>query len=338
MPYFNTFYRYLFLWFLLIFFLNLPAKGTDNYDVFQSISEIEKQVYNKEYKQENFYLRLDRLEKSIFNTIYKDSIYDRLKRIQEILSLSKSLKINNERQNILDLLENRYFGAIYREETIDKRLSRLEEIMFGRIYIGNIDYRFKNLIKQIPASNQQTIFNMQSKNISESTYFSDVKKTKAKEITENIEFPIKVYIFPISEALVSNAQKAVQIWSEYIQITVTDQINDADIVISWKKHFTNIIKQEKTENGKSQYFIYSGKYKDTDFLNKFLVHQLGHSLGIWGHSNSKKDIMYPFKEFKNDLNFREFNDQYTDTSVEDSPARPSDRDVNTLIKIYGKDY
>lgn len=333
------YFSYLLIIFLFIISLKLPINAAENNDdVYKSITAIERQIYNKDYIQENFYLRLDRVERSVFNKTYKDSIYDRLARIQQVLTLSKSLKINNERQNILDLLENRYFGTVYRDENLEKRLSRLEEVMLDRVYIGSNDFRFDNLIKQIPASNQQKILDTSAKikKSTDSNYYIDVEKVRAKEIISGKDFPIKIYIFPETEVLLSSAKKAVQIWSEYIQVAVTDEIKDADIVISWKKHYTNIVKLEKTEEDKYQYYIYTGKYTGSDFLNKFLVHQIGHSLGIWGHSSNKNDIMYPFKEFKSDLNFRDFNDQYADINVKYSPSRPSNRDINTLIKIYGK--
>jgi hypothetical protein len=338
MPESKRFIFCLFLAFILLL-LNFPVYGTDNSDpaIYETISKIEKQVYNKQYKQENFYLRLERLEKSIFNSVSTDTIYNRLARLQEILEFSKSIKIESDRQNILNLLETRYFGQIYKDEKIEQRLSRLEESMFERIVIGNLDYRFENLIKQMPASNQQKLTKLAAKkshNIS-SNYFTDIQKSNNKEHPAIKDFPIYIFISPESDTLVKNAKKAIQIWSEYIQILITDQISDADIVISWKKNYSNIIKLEQTkDNDEKKYYIYCGKYKDSKFINKFLVHQIGHSLGIWGHSNNKNDIMYPFIEFKNDINYKELNDQFPDMSVEFAPSRPSDRDINTLIKIY----
>lgn len=47
-----------------------------------------------------------------------------------------------------------------------------------------------------------------------------------------------------------------------------------------------------------------------------LVHEIGHALGMLGHSKNKSDIMYP------------------DTS--NYNRRPSRRDINTVRKIYGK--
>jgi|GEM_PF-3411334 len=358
---------------LLIFFFiaafiifNKPCNSTDidgfiDFDVYSTISGIEKQVYNKEYSQENFYPRLERLEKSIMNSVYTDSIYVRLKRLQDVLSASKTIKQEDNRNVILDLLENRSFGFNYKEDSTENRLARLEECLFGKAIIGNIDYRFENLAKQMPASSQQNL--AQSSNVtteqikdwkeftsfadisldnSDSDYYINIQRFDGKKVFKWGHFPILVYIYPESDNYIQNAKKAVQIWSEYIQIDLTNNLQDANILISWKKNYTDITKLDKSlydehilysKDEKTKAYIYCGKYKESEYLLKFLTHQIGHSLGLWGHSNNKTDIMYPFKEFKNDINYRDFNNS-PGISVRTAPYRPSTRDINTLIRMY----
>jgi hypothetical protein len=329
--------------------------------VYNIISDIEKQVYNKEYSQENFYIRLERLEKSILNTVYTDSIYVRLQRLQDILFISKSLKQQNNRNVILDLLENRAFGFNYKDDSTENRLSRLEENLFGKAIIGNIDYRFENLAKQLPVSSQQnstqplytdtekskvnenfTSFADISLDNPDLNYYSIIQKFNDNKIFKWKNFPILVYIYPESEACIREAKKAIKIWGEYIQIDLTDNLQNANIVISWKRNFTDITKLDKSLDGehiiyikdeKIKAYIYCGKYKESEYLLKFLTHQIGHSLGVWGHSNNKTDIMYPFKEFKTDINSREVENN-PNISVNTAPYRPSVIDINTLNRIY----
>ncbi|MDD3013038.1 MAG: matrixin family metalloprotease [Candidatus Gastranaerophilales bacterium] len=361
--------RFFFIIYLISFFLILNQQYSNannavplNYNEYNILSNIEKQIYNKEYSQENFYPRLERLEKSVLNSVYTDSIYDRLNRLQDILSVSKSLKQNNNRDVILNLLENRYFGFNYKEDSLDVRLARLEECLFGKSTIGTTSFRFENLAKQMPANNQQnsvqqppenskkvkdwkeyTSFADINLNNSEIDYFSSIQKLNGRNLFKWNNFPVLVYIYPESDNLVKKAKKSVQIWSEYIQIDLTNNLQDANIVISWKKNYPYITKPDKSLNDehilynkdeKTKMYIYCGKYKDSVYLDKLLTHQIGHSLGLWGHSNNKTDIMYPFKEFKNDINYRELNNNIPDITVNSAPYRPSTRDINTLLRVY----
>jgi len=334
-----------------------------NYDVYNAVTALEKQVYNREYSQDNFYIRLSRLEKSMLGSVYTDSIYNRIKRLQNVLDTSKMLKQKLNRQIILELLEKRYFGFTYKEDSVEARVARLEECIYGKVTIGNIDYKFENLAKQIPAVNQQNIVHMQTANYPENMkdfkeytsfsdiglndsgldYFRDIKKMYGNRILKWNSFPILVYIYPESDKYFQIAQKSVQIWSEYIQVRIVDNVADANIIINWKKNYTDITKLDHSsdyehllysKDDKIRVNIYCGRYKDTSYLDRFLVHQMGHALGIWGHSKDKTDIMYPFKEFKNDINYKDINSEDNDISVTSSPYRPSPKDINTLIRVY----
>lgn len=57
------------------------------------------------------------------------------------------------------------------------------------------------------------------------------------------------------------------------------------------------------------------KLSDAKFMHTAL-HEVGHALGIHGHSNNPRDVMYF-------------------ASVDDAPASLSERDVNTFWKLYG---
>ncbi|MCK7482565.1 MAG: hypothetical protein M0C28_39730 [Candidatus Moduliflexus flocculans] len=79
-------------------------------------------------------------------------------------------------------------------------------------------------------------------------------------------------------------------------------INNANIIITWKtdekiiEHYL----QTSVLGTRSIIAINAGNYKE-EFLDKFLMHQIGHAIGIWGHSSNKNDIMFNFEETKGDV-------------------------------------
>ncbi len=63
----------------------------------------------------------------------------------------------------------------------------------------------------------------------------------------------------------------------------------------------------------------NGRKYDTDKLLTLAQHQIGHALGLWGHSAHENDIMYYDGEYITDFTYKE--------SI-------SQRDINTLMLIY----
>jgi predicted Zn-dependent protease len=72
-----------------------------------------------------------------------------------------------------------------------------------------------------------------------------------------------------------------------------------------------------------------------------LEHQMGHAFGLWGHSDDPGDIMYPaLKAEMHDFPSRwAWRSAAVDDKVQPSDwlddSQPSQRDVNTLLKVYG---
>ncbi len=162
-------------------------------------------------------------------------------------------------------------------------------------------------------------------------YFSQVTPTDAGYFVWT-QFPIKVYLQPIStfpkasQAWTDAALQAVQDWSAYLPLQVVSDSNSADITIWWSdpnRRITGRIRSAETryELYVNQFGVLSHRF--TIFIRPrqmpksilaAIRHELGHALGIWGHSPLETDALY-FSQVRN-------------------PPNISIRDVNTLKRVY----
>lgn len=163
-------------------------------------------------------------------------------------------------------------------------------------------------------------------------YFSQVAPTKVGYLVWS-HLPIMVYVE--SPKLVSDEQtqtwvnhvlQAVQEWNIYLPLVVVQQPEVADITIMRKVPPL----QGKPERARSALTSYELYTSNKVLLHRFTIllspsqtgnyltasarHELGHALGIWGHSPLQSDALY-FSQVRN------------------SPPISS-RDMNTLKRIY----
>ncbi|MBW4615222.1 MAG: peptidase [Desmonostoc vinosum HA7617-LM4] len=167
-------------------------------------------------------------------------------------------------------------------------------------------------------------------------YFSQVSPTQVGYLVWS-KFPVKVYVEPpkaISEqqaqAWVTKVLQAVQEWSVYLLLTIVEQPDGADITIMRKAPTLQTSPGSNIPRARSAQTFYELYTSNQVLSHRFTIllspsqtgeyiqaaarHELGHALGIWGHSSLQTDALY-FSQVRN------------------SPPI-SVRDVNTLKRVY----
>jgi predicted Zn-dependent protease len=174
-------------------------------------------------------------------------------------------------------------------------------------------------------------------------YFTEIKPTSVGYLIWS-EFPIKIYIehsTNINEPFQLWAKavgKAVEEWNSYLPLVRVKELELADIII-WRSRpslkakinrETGLFDIAPARFAQTRYELYKKSIGVPRLFHRMIVqispsqnpvaitaatrHELGHALGIWGHSSLPTDVMYFSK---------------LSTSAFISP-----RDINTLKKIY----
>jgi predicted Zn-dependent protease len=216
--------------------------------------------------------------------------------------------------------------------------------IFTNIYLTKVPYySFKSLpISQTPSLPPQKPHPLPSTlarsryDQNSGDYFSEIKPTKYGYLIWS-QFPVKVYLetpqgnnSQQSQQWIDSVPQTVEEWNNYLPLTIVENPEVADITILRKSpplKFTPGNKFPRARSAETRYKIYT---KDNILYHRFTIllspsqtgkyllaaarHELGHALGIWGHSKDKGDALY-FSQVSN-------------------PPLVSARDVNTLKKIY----
>jgi predicted Zn-dependent protease len=161
-------------------------------------------------------------------------------------------------------------------------------------------------------------------------YFDQVQKTTPDFLIWST-FPIKIYIQPAEsgrDRVWFNAvTQAVTEWNPYLPLQRVSQTNEADIVIDRSSIPLRFPPTERVRFADTRFELFT---KDGIFRHRMRVrirpnqpdltllaaarHELGHALGIWGHSPLETDALF-FSQVRN-------------------PPPISARDVNTLKRVY----
>ncbi len=163
-------------------------------------------------------------------------------------------------------------------------------------------------------------------------YFDQVKVTRVGYLVWS-QFPVKVYAQPAPESLPLIQEKwpqavdqSIQAWQAYFPLEVTPDPEQADILISAVDPTQR--SQGRIRSAETSFKLYVDDQQrlahrctiqvranqTQTYIAAAVRHELGHALGIWGHSQLKTDALY-FSQVR-------------------TPAPISARDMNTLKRVY----
>ena len=181
---------------------------------------------------------------------------------------------------------------------------------------------------------------------SASDYYFEIAETS--ESAKWNAFPIKVSIGNVPTAnWAQGAREAFSIWKEMFPMALTADPEEADIRFVWdadqemesgamgeEMDWVQFRRVGNELTGRKVAFISFDLSHNwsKDEMRALVLHELGHALGIRGHSPSKGDIMY--------FQVQEKNRQvrvpgvYYPIAWKSLVSKPSPRDLNTLIRLY----
>lgn len=165
------------------------------------------------------------------------------------------------------------------------------------------------------------------------------------------EFPIKVFADNPSEEWRHAIEKGLDAWMIVIPLQLVGAREGADILVSWEKLPKGTVGTEgdsfqvrkedaRVVSRRKQSFIIldnSHRWSEQQ-MRAVVLHELGHALGIGGHSNSSRDVMFPEEVSILDLSkdfapwgAPGFSGFFLPKRIN---TKLAPRDVNTLIRLY----
>lgn len=164
-------------------------------------------------------------------------------------------------------------------------------------------------------------------------YFDQIKPAKPGFLIWS-HWPIQVHIAPPPKGVLIKPEdwhnailRAVQDWQPYLPLSLVTSPTEADITISANPPQQRSGARVRSAETRFELYasgdrpilahrisIYIRPSQTIPYLSAAARHELGHGLGIWGHSQNPADVMY-FAQVR-------------------QPPAISARDINTLKRVY----
>jgi len=145
---------------------------------YPKITQIEKRLYSKSYENEDIYQRLKRLELTLHKTTS-----DNIDLATRVDNLSDQLQISampGYLLNDISDLESSNFDKVFKKDTPDSRLERLEYHLIGALQEGNYKDRIYKLKTLTDQHNVTQYFDSNSTVYDSDSYTAPVKIKKTK--------------------------------------------------------------------------------------------------------------------------------------------------------------
>jgi predicted Zn-dependent protease len=187
--------------------------------------------------------------------------------------------------------------------------------------------------------------------LSTGDYFQGIHRNGNGTMLRWPNLPIRVYVKQTGlESTLTN--QAIKAWQSVFSVEPVETASRADVIVSWeqaewKQNTANtltrpVVHVDDARSIRTVILItmYPMRTAPTDQMLHAVSHQLGHAFGLWGHSDDPADVMYPaLKLESNDFPARwgwrsTATDKYAQPLSRVEDYQPSQRDINTLLKVY----
>jgi predicted Zn-dependent protease len=207
-------------------------------------------------------------------------------------------------------------------------------------------------VVQLDATTSSTLLSMgQVEPLNAGDYSKSVYREPNGAVIRWENLPIKVFAKG-DAAQVGLVSQALQVWQRSFSLLQVEHSSAADVVVTWDKatwtqNTTGLLTRPVVQVDNQHRIrtvilisMFSVQGHPEAHQLHALSHQLGHALGIWGHSDNPNDVMYPaLQQEANDFPSQWAWRSPGATRMEQLSGAaedyaPSQRDINTLLKIY----
>lgn len=274
--------------------------------------------------------------------------------------------------SLLSLMENRLFGSMKKDMPLEKRINDLEMAILGTSTPGTLKERFDYISERTPikikgvriSSKGQTIasyvpdhkpvpvpksvyhkvyspLSIEYDNL-HGDFFSFIARNSSDEVLRWNDFPVYVFINSNDPDEINLTRLAIEYWQDKVPLRETSNYETANVLVDWASQGTYVTVPIIANNkGAKQIKVIINmlepkRTEPKENMLVFLMHQMGHSLGIWGHSDNPKDIMYPIGKLgTRDINTKKKTDFFYEPIIlESRKPNITKRDLNTLFRVY----